>query len=221
MDLYDKITEKVNMIREKNIRPVSTEVAKIANSLYRELPKDDSEFINICNGLVITDEWIPYQVMTIWIKRRKSAYDMHFFDTYERWLFEHTKCWGACDQYCYRVLNPMMEKFPLLYDKAFEWAGSEKTYVKRAAAVCFIQSTKSFVINVPFEIVKKISDLLMQDSHIHVQKGVGWLLKYAYLTYPQQVEDYLRENVKNMSRTTFRYALEKMDEDLRENLMRL
>ena len=55
----------------------------------------------------------------------------------------------------------------------------------------------------------------------HIQKGLGWLLKYAYLTYPNEVEKYLRDNVDILSRTTFRYALEKMPKDLRNMMMHL
>lgn len=53
------------------------------------------------------------------------------------------------------------------------------------------------------------------------KKGLGWLLKYSYLTYPSEIEKYLRNNIDILSRTTFRYSLEKMPNDLKIELMKL
>ena len=66
-----------------------------------------------------------------------------------------------------------------------------------------------------------ICDNLKYDKHLHIQKGLGWLLKYTYLTYPEEVEKYLRDNVSILSRTTFRYALEKINSSLLNELMKL
>ncbi|MFO8033720.1 MAG: DNA alkylation repair protein [Candidatus Bipolaricaulota bacterium] len=48
---------------------------------------------------------------------------------------------------------------------------------------------------------------------------IGWLLKYAYLSYPTETVAYLEANVASLSRTAFRYALEKMPPSLRGRLM--
>jgi 3-methyladenine DNA glycosylase AlkD len=116
----------------------------------------------------------------------------------------------------------MIERFPLLFDSIFNWANDERVYVRRASAVCLIKSTAmSFKVEVPFEYVKNICDILKYDKHLHIQKGIGWLLKYAYLTYPLEVEEYLQNNIKNLSRTSYRYALEKMSKEKRELFMQL
>jgi len=157
----------------------------------------------------------------LWVKRRK-AYRKEYIEYFEDWLLHHTDTWGACDILCYRVLNPMIERFPILYDrKVLKWVKSEKTYARRAAAVCLLESTQTFKVNVPFEKVEKIVDLLISNEELHAQKGIGWLLKYTYLSYPEKTVKYLKKNVKKMSRTTFRYALEKMDRKLRDELMKL
>ncbi|MGM0410633.1 MAG: DNA alkylation repair protein [Bacillota bacterium] len=102
-----------------------------------------------------------------------------------------------------------------------EWAESEKIYVRRAAPVSLLESTRSFKVNVSFSKVLEITEILKDDNEIHVQKGVGWLLKYAYLSYPEDVYKYLENNVKNLSRTIFRYALEKAPANEKEELMNL
>lgn len=216
----EKMREKIKRLFEE-LQPMATSKALniISSRLYKELPKDDEEFISLCNEFVKSEDWILYQMMTIWIKKRSTTYEMKYFKTYERWLYDYTTHWGACDQYCYRVLNPMIEKFPELFNEVRKWANSDKIYVKRASAVCLLKSTKTFIVNVPFEEVKEISDILIRDSHIHIQKGIGWLLKYAYLSYPDEVVNYLNDNLNILSRTTFRYALEKMSEELKKEMM--
>lgn len=41
-----------------------------------------------------------------------------------------------------------------------------------------------------------IVDNLNVEKHIYIQKTIGWLLKYAYFTYPDEILDYL---VKTLS----------------------
>lgn len=190
--------------------------------LYKEMPSDVDRFIEVCNELVTTKKWQQYWLVTVWIKRKQTALDIKYYDYFQKWLYEYTNSWGACDVFCYRILNPMIEKYPQLFENVLQWVNSEKVYVRRAAAVCLIHKTKySFCINANFENVKKICDLLKNDMHIHIQKAVGWLLKYAYLTYPNEVKEYLKDNISNLSRTTFRYAVEKMEPAVRSEFMKL
>jgi len=62
-----------------------------------------------------------------------------------------------------------------------------------------------------------VVEKLKNDEEEHVQKGVGWLLKYAYLSYLDEMYGY----VDDLPRLIFRYALEKPPKDVREKLMSL
>jgi len=113
----------------------------------------------------------------------------------------------------------MVEKHPQLFEEIMKWADSTKTYVRRAVPVCLLESTRSFKVNYPFEKVLEVVEKLKDDNEIHVQKGVGWLLKYAYLSYPDEVYHYLKDNVDSLPRVIFRYALEKAPESDKHVLM--
>jgi len=200
----------------------SKAVLKIARPLLKLMPEDEDEFIDLCDELMQTREWIMLQLITTWIKTRKTLYQMKYFSTYQDWLYNYANDWGSCDILCYRVLNPMVEKFPKLYQTVKRWAISDKIYTRRASAVCLLNSSGfSFSVHVPFEWVEQICNIHKQDKHIHIQKGIGWLLKYAYLTYPVRTEKYLRSNLSILSRTTYRYALEKMEPEKRSYYMKL
>lgn len=68
--------------------------------------------------------------------------------------------------------------------------------------------------------VFKISDLLMMDQDDLVQKGYGWLLKEASNKYLQEVFAYVMKNKAKMPRTALRYAIEKMDSDMKKKAMK-
>lgn len=61
-----------------------------------------------------------------------------------------------------------------------------------------------------------IADRLMGDQDDLVQKGYGWLLKEASKTYPTDVFDFVMSRRERMPRIAFRYALEKLPDDLRQ-----
>ncbi len=184
-------------------QPKGTDYNRIARKLYRQLPASDDEFVAMCDELVKSGQPGTFWFVNVWVKRRGSVYKLDYFPIYEKWLFNHATSWGKCDALCYRVLNPMLEKYPHLFTHNLSWTASTKTYVRRAAAVSMMQATGTFRVNVEWEKVEAVVKRLVADNHIHVQKGIGWLLKYSYLSYPERVEEYLRENVGNMTRTAF------------------
>ncbi|KAF1073330.1 hypothetical protein MKMG_02193 [Methanogenium sp. MK-MG] len=61
---------------------------------------------------------------------------------------------------------------------------------------------------------------MLEDTDPMVQKGYGWLLKVASADHPDEVFAFLKAHADRMPRTTFRYALEKMPEEQRQEAMR-
>ena len=207
---FDKIKGKLNS-KKRN---------KVQRKLYRRLPDKKEELIELFDKLVNKGDWHVFWLVTIWIKRKK-LYNKPYMQYYEVWLYNNIKSWGSCDVFCYRVLNPMLERHPEFYKKILKWTESELTYVRRAAPVSLLESTRSFKVNYPFDKVLKVVNRLKDDQEYHVQKGVGWLLKYTYLSYPDQTYDYLKKNVDDLARVIFRYALEKAPEKEKTELMKL
>jgi 3-methyladenine DNA glycosylase AlkD len=52
-----------------------------------------------------------------------------------------------------------------------------------------------------------------------VQKGYGWMLKAASQAHQEQVFNYVFRKKKTMPRTSLRYAIEKMPQELRIKAM--
>ncbi len=219
----DQLIDRIRSEFESTHEDASSRSAvrnRVAQTMYRELPNDDGELIELFDAMVQTGEWRLFWLATLWIKRRE-LYGIEYMEYYERWLYEHVDDWGVCDVFCYRVLNPMVERYPQLYEHVLKWAESPKTYVRRAAPVSLLESGQSFSVNYDFDRVIGVVEKLKHDNQDHVQKGIGWLLKYAYLAYPREVYTYLRDNVNNLPRVIFRYAVEKTPPEIRKELMSL
>lgn len=196
------------------------EVTSNINRINKLLLENRIDIIEFFDNLLNREKEETFILMTLIIKKRK-LYDIEYFNLYENWLYKYVNTWGKCDAYCYRVINPMIQKYPKLYTNIINWAKSELIYVRRASLVCFIISKNKFKINYDIDKVFVICDMLKKDKHIHIQKALGWVLKYSYLSYPKETIKYLNDNVTFLSRTTFRYALEKMPKDLKDKMMEL
>ncbi len=220
MNSGKELLKKIEQEYAEYERISSKEVKKIAKTFYKELPGKTDELIETINVLLEENDNLVFPLMTLWIKRR-NAYEYKYFSIYENWLKTYVNRWGRCDIFSYHVLNPMFERYPQIFSNVKGWINSDLTYVRRAAPVIMIKSTQSFEVNADLSQVLFVSDRLSNDKEMHVQKGVGWLLKYAYLRYPDAVEKYLRKNVEALPRLVFRYALEKVPKSLRKELMSL
>lgn len=193
--------------------------SKVANKIYKEMPIDNIEFLKKCDELIKSDERRIFSVGTLLIQKRKSLIDIKYFDFYEKWATKYVNGWDQCDQFCSRVTTPMLEKYPELYDKLVEWSNESEFTIKRISLVSMTGSTTSVVVD--FDKVIHIVDKLKYDEEVLIQKAVGWILKCCYKNYPKQLEEYLIKNHDSLSRIIFRYSLEYMPKDKKEELLKL
>jgi len=193
---------------------------RLADKFYRELPKDDIEFLSIVEEFIYESDIRLFSIGTQWLKKRKSLLDIKYISVYEKWIMEGINGWGECDQFCYRLLNPLLAKYPEeVFHYCRKWTDSNDFNQKRIGIVALTGS--SLTVAVPFDKVKTICDKMKYDQNVLIQKAVGWVLKYSYIKYPNELIQYLTENVDELTRTTFRYALEKVPKEERAKLMKL
>ena len=107
--------------------------------------------------------------------------------------------------------------YPKNIGRIKKWVNHPKFAVRRSAAVILIRPAQKGLIKE--KIIFEVCDLLMNDPHYLVQKGYGWLLKEASTCYHDSLVQYLENNHKQMTRTAFRYALEKLPKEERNRLM--
>ena len=144
---------------------------------------------------------------------------MSFF---EEIVLQDLHGWAEVDQFCYRVMNPLIELDPENFSYLDKWSLDESKDIRRVSLVSMIRVSKGGLrLFYNYDQMISLVDRLKEDEDIHVKKAVGWVLKCAYPTYPDQIEQYLKANVRNLDRLIFRYALEHVGKEKKKELMGL
>ena len=182
---------------------------------------DTWTIIENCEELMSTGNGWLQMIVCAWMERLGDRLDRSHFFHFERWLYLYVQGWSGCDDFCKRITNPLLRKYPDLFDRIAEnWTTAQSIWVRRASAVSLIRSEGGgHISDIELEKILNLSNRLIRDDEVYVQKGVGWLLKSASLCHRDGIVRYLEAHRKNMSRLSFRYALEKLDRATRNRLM--
>ena len=134
----------------------------------------------------------------------------------KRWLADFCGNWGLVDNLAPTVLTPLLRKHPELVAEVKAWTSSESQWVRRGAAVAFVElAGEAPFTDVPYE----IATALQSDSEDLTRKAVGWLLREAGKADRDRLEAYLLDQGPAVPRTTLRYAIEKFPKEDRKRIM--
>lgn len=219
LDYVDIMMRKIEYEFKKHKHISSTLLNKLLSKVYSVMPEKDMDFIRTVKPLLIDDRRSYFSMGTLLIKKKGSVVNEKYLDIYEDILHKNIHGWGQVDQYCYRILGAIFNNNYMLYSKLKEWSESPNKDVRRASLVSMLISSGKITLTYPIEQAMKLVEALKEDDDFHVRKAVGWVLKCAYPTYPNTIVEYLKKNSKTLDRMIFRYALEHMEEELRQELL--
>lgn len=219
LDFEDIMMKKIKLEFKQYHHVSSTTLNKLLPRIYSVMPKDDLEFLKTVKPLLIDDRRSYFSMGTLLLKKRGTVVDEKYFKIYEDILLNHIRDWGQVDQYCYRVLGPIFNANYELFYKLQEWSKSTNKDVRRASLVSMLLSYQKVICTYPLHHVLELVESLKEDADFHVRKAVGWVLKCAYVEYPEAIIKYLTQNRQNLDRMIFRYALEHMDEQLKKQML--
>ncbi len=94
----------------------------------------------------------------------------------------------------------------------FKLAASSNLWEKRIS----ILSTMFFIKHLHFETTFRIAEILLNDKHDLIHKGVGWMLREVGNKDLPEEEKFLKRYYRQMPRTMLRYAIEKFPETKRK-----
>ena len=160
-----------------------------------------------CEVLLETGTVEHRAIAFTWAYQRRQGLVPTDFEILAHWLSRFVKDWMACDQLCCEVLGAFLLQYPIFTDQVVAWASSENRWHRRAASVALIPELRRTANFLPQ--LLQIADILLPDRDDLVQKGLGWALKISLDCRQEDTMDYLRKNESKMSRTAWRYALEK------------
>lgn len=129
------------------------------------------------------------------------------FRLFERWIDKHVRNWAHTDGVASWLLAACIRNEPALREQLLPWTSARNRWKRRASAVALLQEGKA---GRHLTTIFEVADRLIDERDDMVEKGVGWLLKETYPAKPREVVAFLLPRRQRASRTTLRYAAEKM-----------
>jgi len=153
----------------------------------------------------------------------KKHYDDDLLLRFRYWLEHYASNWSHVDDLCIKTIYRFLMARPHLIESTQVWSHSNVSWCRRASNVVWVKFIRrpmgKSVYCLDTRLVFENCDLLMLDEDEFVQKSVGWLLKVTAQHHQEDVLEYLKGNLHQMQRATLRYALEKVDMDIRKKLL--
>lgn len=194
---------------------IVSEIAKKYFKYIKELNK--KELFLICEELLKSNYCEEAYIVSNWLPKRIDLLEEKDIKIFKKWIDLYINNWAKCDSFCNHTIGDLLEKYPGLINEIKSWSKSKNKWLKRASAVSLIIPARHGKY---LKDVFEISDVLLVDPEDMVQKGYGWLLKEASRKHQKEVLSYVLKNKKIMPRTSLRYAIELMPENLRQKAMK-
>lgn len=147
-------------------------------------------------------------------KTKDPAIKKEIIDFYLNHL-KYINNWDLVDSSCYKILGRYAfenQKEDLLR----KLSASEEMWHKRIAVV----GTIHYIKKGSYELTKEFVTNNLKHSHDLMHKANGWLLREMGNKNEKELIDYLNIHYKEMPRTCLRYAIEKLDEDVRQDYLK-
>lgn len=192
-------------------------VNRIGAEYFKQMgPRSKSEILNLCELLWQSGYIEESFIACDWAYAVHDMYEPDDFQMFERWINVYVDNWASCDTLCNHSVGAFMEMYPEFLTRLKDFAKSDNRWMRRAAAVSLIIPARKGKF---LDDIMEIADILLLDRDDLVQKGYGWMLKAASQAHQMEVFEYVIRNKAVMPRTSLRYAIEKMPEELKRKAM--
>ncbi|TXF76087.1 DNA alkylation repair protein [Chryseobacterium sp.] len=128
---------------------------------------------------------------------------------------QHINNWDLVDNSCYKILG--RHCFENQDGRILKKLAVEDNLWSRRMAVV---STMYYVKKGEFKLMKELVLKNLHHEHDLMHKANGWLLREMGEKNEQELFQFLKAHYQKMPRTTLRYAIEKMDENLRQDFLK-
>jgi len=206
----------------------AADIALVIADFYTEHPQlTASEILALVEYLLSHADYseetlVAFGLLNKWVKR-------HFEDSllarFEFWLEHYASNWAHVDDLCIKTIYQFLLARPQLIVNTQHWANSTVPWCRRASCVVWVKfihrKIGKSIYQLEHNLIFSHCNLLLADQDEFVQKSVGWLLKVTSVHHQHEVVSYIQQNVSQMTRSTLRYAIEKMDSPTRQSLLSL
>lgn len=124
--------------------------------------------------------------------------------------------WADHDGLTMYLIGPMMLAKPQRAKRVQDWSRSRNLWRRRAAAVSLIRGIRRRLF---WEEAQQVTQRLLSDQDLMVQKGLGWMLREAAKANPRQTFPFLMSIRERTSRLVLRTACETLGQESRKKIL--
>jgi 3-methyladenine DNA glycosylase AlkD len=131
--------------------------------------------------------------------------------------------WNTCDWFCVKVLGPLAEQQGEPCARAIAaWTGAGTLWQRRAAGVAFVNLAGAGEGNFQgfTDMLLGVCAVTVQDPERFAQTGTGWVLRELGQAEQERVLAFVQEHRALLSREALKRALERMPEEIQQELLR-
>ncbi|HWI54384.1 MAG TPA: DNA alkylation repair protein [Desulfobacteria bacterium] len=184
----------------------------VARKYYKEVSLNEVE-------LLLNEPIHEYRLIGLFImvlKYKKAKPETEKKSIVEMYLenIHQINNWDLVDSSADKILGPyLMDKDK---DLLYGFAESDDVWKQRVAII----TTFHFIRNKHFNDTLKIAKILLNHKHDLIHKAVGWMLREIGSRDLEVEVNFLKVHYKQMPRTMLRYAIEKFEENLRQQFLK-
>eukprot|EP00792_Barthelona_sp_PAP020_P012508 TRINITY_DN7204_c0_g1_i1.p1 TRINITY_DN7204_c0_g1~~TRINITY_DN7204_c0_g1_i1.p1 ORF type:complete len:257 (+),score=67.47 TRINITY_DN7204_c0_g1_i1:33-773(+) len=208
---------------KKKIPCLGVKAPKI-DSLMRDYFKTDlkalnvEELKNIGISFLKCDSFEEKRVAICIFKKISNKLDLPFIIEIESLFPEYVFEWATCDGLSSRVINNIIRNKGLkIVDYISQWKDSTNIWLQRSSCVSLVKDAHKGIYT---QQIIDICSTTIQNEERFVQLGTGWVLRNLSQCELLLVVNFIKENFVSFSREGLRYAIEKMDPELKSELMK-
>lgn len=158
-----------------------------------------------------------YTALLVLVKKFEKSGDSVEKEEIVKFYLEHNRFinnWDLVDCSCYKILGNYA--FETQNDELLrKLSRSENMWSKRMAIV----GTMFHIKKGEFELTKELALYNLNYPHDLMHKANGWLLREMGKVDADELLQFLKIHYLKMPRTSLRYAIEKLDEELRQDFL--
>jgi hypothetical protein len=169
---------------------------------YRQLPVSETEYL-------VRDEYHECRMvgLLIWVTQTREGNSLQRAEILERYLAnrQYINNWDLVDVTC----PPILGRHVILSDRSvlYDLAREDHLWSQRMAIV----STIALIRLGQFSDTFALAELLLPHRHDLIHKAIGWMLREVGKRNADALEEFLHDHIRQLPRTSLRYAIERFE----------
>ena len=189
-------------IKVPQTRQIAKEFKQISFAELKEVLKHPVHEIRLCGLLILVEQFKKAKE-----EDRKKIIDFYLSST------QYINNWDLVDLSCYHILGTYLLDKPR--DILYSLAESSNMWEQRIAIV----GTWAFIRKQEYQDTLDIAVMLLDHPHDLIHKAIGWMLREISKRDENVMLDFIKIHYEKMPRTALRYAIERLPEVERKNIL--